>query len=80
MCGITPLHIALGLVEKKKSMLIKLYKQLKNDKKAEEINKEFTDRSNLANVELATILFENIKNYPMLHSTPYIVKAIIEAI
>ena len=32
------------------------------------------------NVEVSAILFESIKNYPFLHSTPYLVKVIIYAV
>lgn len=51
-----------------------------NDKWLDKIKNKFSNSSNLANIELATILYEQIKDYPMLHSTPYIIKPIVEAI
>ena len=47
--------------------------------KSDEIFKN-TDKNAYTNIELASIFFESIKDYPELHSTPYIVKAIIEAV
>ena len=48
-------------------------------KKSEKIF-ENTDKNAYKNIELASIFFESIRDYPELHSTPYIVKAIIEAV
>ena len=41
---------------------------------------ESNDLNAHTNIELASIFFQCIKDYPELHSTPYIVKAIIEAV
>ena len=78
--GNTSLHIALGMVSKKTQIWMCNQKQSDSVKGSKEFNSHVDSNSISSNFELASILFDSIKDYPLLHSSPYLLKAIIRAV
>ena len=72
--GDTAIDVAMGLAATTSSnkLIVEGAEDNENDEEDEE--------DIVVNMEMALVLFECIKDYPTLHSTPYLVRSIIAAV